>query len=138
MESVDKNISTILDIEPASEFQEETSAEEYNEEIIPIESGESDVSSDYETTRSNLYELLYKNQSALDGILEVAKQTDAPRAYEVVSQLVKQQTEINKDIIDLHLKMKELNSEDSNNPTNVNNTLFIGSTAELQKLLKDK
>ena len=98
MESVDKNISTILDIEPASEFQEETSAEEYNEEIIPIESGESDVSSDYETTRSNLYELLYKNQSALDGILEVVKQTDAPRAYEVVSQLVKQQTEINKDI----------------------------------------
>ena len=91
---------------------------------------------DYEATRANLYELLHKNQKALEYILEVAKQTDAPRAYEVVGQFVKQQADINKDIMDLHVKMKDLESENSAGPTSVTNALYIGSTAELQKLIK--
>ena len=110
MKTLDENISTILEIEPAPSEEVENSIE-----VIENENNGEDRQSDYETTRSNLYELLYQNQSALQGIVEVAKQTDAPRAYEVVSQLVKQQADINKDIMDLHLKMKELDSEEKSN-----------------------
>ena len=133
MQNVDENISTILGIEPAPSEEDKNSIE-----VIENENNGEDRHSDYETTRSNLYELLYQNQSALQGILEVAKETDAPRAYEVVSQLVKQQADINKDIMDLHLKMKELDAEEKSGPNNVTNALYIGSTAELQKLIKGK
>ena len=130
MEDVAKNVSTILNIELPEEQEEQLP--------IPIESvdSENDKMADYEATRANLYELLHKNQKALEYILEVAKQTDAPRAYEVVGQFVKQQADINKDIMDLHVKMKDLESENSAGPTSVTNALYIGSTAELQKLIK--
>ena len=131
MADIAKNVSTILNIE--------LSEENDVQETLPIEiesiDCDSDKMSDYEATRANLYELLHKNQKALENILEVARQTDAPRAYEVVGQFVKQQAEINKDIMDLHVKMKDMESENSS-PTSVTNALYIGSTAELQKLIK--
>ena len=130
MEDVAKNVSSILNIDLPEEDLQETLPV-----VIESVDTDSDKMSDYEATRANLYELLHKNQKALEYILEVAKQTDAPRAYEVVGQFVKQQAEINKDIMDLHVKMKELESENSG-PTSVTNALYIGSTAELQKLIK--
>ena len=77
-----------------------------------------------------------KGNSAIDGALELAKETDAPRAYEVVGQLLKINGEVNKELIDLQLKMEELKNSSDHKPSSVTNALFVGSTAELQKMLK--
>ena len=80
--------------------------------------------------------MIEKGQEALDSILEVAQEGQQPRAYEVVSQLLKNVADTTDKLIDLQLKTKELNAEDKKGPSTVNNALFVGSTAELQKLLK--
>ena len=81
--------------------------------------------------------MIEKGQEALDSILEVAQEGQQPRAYEVVSQLLKNVADTTDKLIDLQLKTKELNAEDKKGPSTVNNALFVGSTAELQKLLKN-
>ena len=91
---------------------------------------------DYEYTRGNLYSLIEKGQEALDRIMEVAEDGQQPRAFEVVSQLIKNVADTTDKLIDLQLKMKDLNAEEKKGPSTVNNALFVGSTAELQKLLK--
>jgi len=91
---------------------------------------------DYEYTRGNLYSLIEKGQEALDRIMEVAEDGQQPRAFEVVSQLIKNVADTTDKLIDLQLKMKDLNQEQAKGPSTVNNALFVGSTAELQKLLK--
>jgi len=96
-----------------------------------------DVISDYETSRANLHSLVMKGQEAVDGILDVAQASDHPRAYEVAGQLIKNVADTADKLIDLQKKMKDLDAEDKKNaPSTVNNTMFIGSTAELQKMLK--
>jgi len=93
---------------------------------------------DYEYTRGNLYSLIEKGQEAINGILELAQEGQQPRSYEVVGQLIKSVGDVSDKLIDLQQKMKDLNKEEkSSSPTTVNNALFVGSTAELQKLLKD-
>lgn len=95
---------------------------------------------DYAETRDNLKGIIDQGMNALDGIVDVAKNSDSPRAYEVVSQLVKSVTEANKDLIDLHRLMNDLDEADGTDATakNVtNNAFFIGSTKELQKVFKD-
>lgn len=94
------------------------------------------VNKDYEYTRGNLYSLIEKGQEAVNGILELAQESESPRAYEVAGQLIKNVADATDKLLDLQKKMKEL-GEDKSGPTHVtNNALFVGSTAELQKMLK--
>tara|TARA_B100000073_G_scaffold88442_1_gene69317 strand:+ start:8325 stop:8750 length:426 start_codon:yes stop_codon:yes gene_type:complete len=96
-----------------------------------------DTDYDYDYTRGQLYSLIEKGQEAIDGIIDIAQQSDSPRAYEVAGQLIKNVADTTDKLLDLQSKLKKLKEEESG-PKNVttNNTMFIGSTAELQKLLK--
>ena len=93
---------------------------------------------DYKYSRENFYSLVERGQAAIDGILEVAKEGEHPRAYEVVGQLIKNVAEVTEKLADLHDKMKKLKEVPDHAPKSVTNALFIGSTKELQNLLKDK
>ena len=96
-----------------------------------------DVKHDYEVSRAALHSLVMKGQEAVDGILEVAQASDHPRAYEVAATTIKAVADTTDKLIDLQKKMKDLDSEEKkNSPSTVNNTMFVGSTAELQKMLK--
>ena len=96
-----------------------------------------DVTKDYEYTRGNLYSIIEKGQEAINGILELAQESEMPRAYEVAGQLIKSVSDATDKLMDLQKKLKDVNEEkESKGPTTVNNALFVGSTAELQKLLK--
>ena len=96
-----------------------------------------DIEDDYQVARQKLNTLIDKSQQALDGMLNVALASDSPRAYEVVGQLIKTLSDTNKDLLDLGKKVKELKSkkDDTQQPQHVTNALFVGSTAELQKLI---
>ena len=116
-------------------------------EIQQIESGKPslkrsdtpDIRQDYETTRAQLHNLVMKGQEAVDGILDVARASDHPRAYEVAGQLIKNVGDVADKLIDLQKKMKELDADEKkSSPSTVNNTMFIGSTADLQKMLKQQ
>ena len=97
-----------------------------------------DVEKDYEYTRGNLYSIIEKGQEAINGILEVAQDSDMPRAYEVAGQLIKSVSDATDKLMDLQKKLKDVEEEtQSKGPSTVNNALFVGSTAELQKLLKN-
>jgi len=96
-----------------------------------------DLDTDYEYTRNNLKAIIEKGSEALDGILELAKESEHPRAYEVVGQIIKNVADVNRQLIDLQKDIKGLKKADSG-PNNVTNALFIGSTHDLQKLLKGK
>lgn len=108
-------------------------------EVIPevaIEKASSqDSTKDYEYTRGQLYSLIEKGQQAVNDVLDVANSTDHPRAYEVAGQLIKHVADVTDKLIDLQKKMKDLDEKYAR-PTTVNNSLFVGSTAELSKLLK--
>jgi uncharacterized protein YaaN involved in tellurite resistance len=92
---------------------------------------------DYEYTRGNLYSLIEKGQQAISDILDVAQQSDSPRAFEVAGQLIKNVADVSEKLIDLQQKMKRLNEDEpTKGPKNVTNALFVGSTSDLQKLLK--
>ena len=105
--------------------------------VKSLKSEDKDIQKDYEYTRGNLYSLIEKGQEALNGILEVAQGSDHPRAYEVAGQLIKSVGDTTDKLIDLQSKMKELNKEEKDSPKTVNNALFVGSTSELSKLLKN-
>lgn len=95
-----------------------------------------DPKKDYEYTRANLYQLIEKGQEAINGILEIAQSSDHPRAYEVAGQLIKSVGDVSDKLLDLQKKMKDLDAPQKNGPTTVNNSLFVGSTSELSKLIK--
>ena len=98
-----------------------------------------DVSKDYDYTRGNLYSIIEKGQEAIDGILELAQETEQPRAYEVAGQLIKSVSDATDKLMDLQKKLKDVNEEDNKkSPTNVTNALFVGSTAELAKMIKQE
>tara|TARA_R100001594_G_scaffold119125_1_gene154467 strand:+ start:481 stop:900 length:420 start_codon:yes stop_codon:yes gene_type:complete len=97
-----------------------------------------DVEKDYEYTRGNLYSIIEKGQEAINGILELAQDSEMPRAYEVAGQLIKSVSDATDKLMDLQKKLKDVNEEQqTKGPSTVNNALFVGSTAELQKLLKN-
>ena len=106
---------------------------------IPIDVSSSrsdDIIKDYEYSRANLYSLIEKGQEAINGIMELASEGGSPRAYEVAGQLIKSVGDVADKLIDLQKKVKEV-EEDVSKTTNVtNNAVFIGSTSELSKLLK--
>ena len=99
---------------------------------------EVDIEKDYEYQRENFYKLVERGSVAIDGILELAKEGEHPRAYEVAGQLIKQVAEVTEKLGDLQEKMRKLKEVPDNAPKNVTNALFVGSTAELQNILKDK
>ena len=96
------------------------------------------VERDYEYQRQNFYNLVERGTDAVEGILELAKESDHPRAYEVAGNLIKQVAEVTEKLGDLQEKMRKLKEVPNNAPKNVTNALFVGSTAELQKMLKEK
>jgi len=108
--------------------------------IIPntVEVYEDDIEDDYKYQRANFYNLVEKGSAAIDGILELAKESEHPRTYEVAGQLIKNVAEVTEKLGDLQEKMRRLKEVPNNAPKNVTNALFIGSTMELQKMLKDK
>ena len=108
-------------------------------EIVPTTTSEQ-LKKDYDYTRGNLYSLIEKGQEAVDGILEVAQSSDQPRAYEVAGQMIKHVGDVADKLADLHKKVNEIeNPKGSSSDKQVtNNTMFVGSTAELAKFLKSK
>ena len=108
--------------------------------IIPniVEVSEDDIEDDYKYQRDNFYNLVEKGSAAIDGILELAKESEHPRTYEVAGQLIKNVAEVTEKLGDLQEKMRRLKEVPSNAPKSVTNALFIGSTKELQTMLKDK
>ena len=110
-----------------------------NSEVVPYqaESGD-DIENDYKYQRDNFYTLVEKGSSAIDGILELAKESEHPRTYEVAGNLIKQVAEVTEKLGDLQEKMRKLKEVPSNAPKNVTNALFVGSTKELQTMIKDK
>jgi hypothetical protein len=108
------------------------------EKIETIASAIDDVKKDYDYTRGNLYSLIEKGQEAINGILELAQESEMPRAYEVAGQLIKNVADATDKLMDLQKKLKDIEEEKIKGPTTVNNALFVGSTAELAKLLKQQ
>ena len=99
---------------------------------------ENDVNKDYDYTRGNLYSLIEKGQEAINGIMEVAGETASPRAYEVAGQLIKSVADTTDKLADLHKKVKDIEEDNPKKQGTVtNNALFVGSTSELSKMLKD-
>ena len=97
-----------------------------------------DITKDYEYTRGNLYSIIEKGQEAINGILELAQDSEMPRAYEVAGQLIKSVSDATDKLMDLQKKLKDVEEEPTQKgPNTVNNALFVGSTAELAKLLKN-
>ena len=97
-----------------------------------------DITKDYEYTRGNLYSIIEKGQEAINGILELAQDSEMPRAYEVAGQLIKSVSDATDKLMDLQKKLKDVEEDNTQKgPNTVNNALFVGSTAELAKLLKN-
>jgi hypothetical protein len=128
-ESIDNALNTTSDI---------IESENKSSKIKPIDvTREGHIDKDYEYSRANLYSLIEKGQEAINGIMEVAGEGGSPRAYEVAGQLIKSVADTTDKLIDLQKKLKEV-EEDSKKTTNnvTNNAVFVGSTSELQKMLK--
>ena len=117
-------------------MEEETSVVERKK---PDRLTKDDIDKDYEYTRGNLYSIIEKGQEAINGILEIAQESEMPRAYEVAGQLIKSVSDATDKLLDLQKKVKEVNEEErSKGPNNVTNALFVGSTADLAKLIKQQ
>ena len=107
--------------------------------LVPkTENNEVDIDNDYKYQRENFYNLIERGQDAIDGILDLARESEHPRTYEVAGNLIKQVAEVTEKLGDLQSKMKKLKEVPNSAPKNVTNALFVGSTAELQKMLKGK
>ena len=129
---IDKELGVVDKIVPRI-IPERSKVSQYSSELT----GE-DVDKDYEYQRENFYNLVEKGSAAIDGILELAKESEHPRTYEVAGNLIKQVAEVTEKLGDLQEKMRKLKEVPSNAPKNVTNALFVGSTKELQTMLKDK
>lgn len=137
--SVNDKIIEALDL--ASEFKTESKEPLEGEiiderEIIDVQPTNSDLDNDYDQVRTNLKSLIAQGQVAVDGILNIASEGEQPRAYEVASQLLKNLVEANKELLDVHKQIKEIESKsDTPKQVHTHNSLYVGSTKELQKLL---
>ena len=128
-ESIDKALNVTSDIVSVNNYDDEQL------DVIKSETG--DIQKDYEYTRANLYSLIEKGQEAINGIMELAGEGGSPRAYEVAGQLIKSVADTTDKLIDLQKKLKDVGEETKKTTNNVtNNAVFVGSTSELSKLLK--
>ena len=105
-------------------------------EIGDIKTLSDDIKKDYDYTRGNLYSIIEKGQEAINGILEIAQESEMPRAYEVAGQLIKNVADATDKLMELQKKLKDVEEETQKGPSTVNNALFVGSTADLAKMLK--
>ena len=133
MSDIDDKLNEVLNIVP--EVTELTEAQKPTELVVPQNK---DAEIDFDTGRENLYKMLDKGNDAIDGILALAKEGEHPRAYEVAGQLIKTVADVSKDLMAMQEKLKKLKEVPNQGPTSVTNALFVGSTTELTKLLKDK
>ena len=130
MDDVEKKLNNVLGVSDVPETAVVT-------QVKPEPTTDPDT--DFQYTRENLYNLIERGTDAMEGLLQVAQETEHPRAYEVFGQLMDKLTSANKELINMHKLVKEINRDDTNkSPSSVTNALFVGSTAELQKLLKKK
>ena len=130
MSKVDEKLNDTFDVEVIEGSVPESSDDS--------DEREEDTQIDYEQSRKNFYELIEKGKKALDGAIDIASETDQPRAYEVVAQLLKNVTDTNRELIEHQKRMEDLKSNEGKlGNTNINNALFVGSTADLQKMLRD-
>ena len=130
---IDKELGVIEKIVPKV-MPAKSDVSHYTAELT----GENDIEDDYKYQRANFYNLVEKGSAAIDGILELAKESEHPRTYEVAGQLIKNVAEVTEKLGDLQEKMRKLKEVPNTAPKNVTNALFVGSTKELQKMLKDK
>lgn len=128
-----KDLNETFDVEPSDSESSKI------QKIEDISSTVEDIKKDYEYTRGNLYSIIEKGQEAIDSVLELAQETEQPRAYEVLGQLIKNVSDTTDKLMELQKKLKDVEEESgkSKGPSTVNNALFVGSTAELSKLLKN-
>jgi hypothetical protein len=130
---IDDRLSEVFDLEPA------TTVPLVIDAVTPLQVSDK-IESDYDKSRNNLHELLIKGQEALNYALDVAKQSEHPRAFEVVGNLMKQLADVNQQLLDIHQQKQKLDApskaEAAKNVTN-NNAIFVGSTSELSKMIKN-
>ena len=140
MSSIDDKLNEVLNIadEVLQKKEEKNPLEIVNEPPKPVAPENLDVDTDFETGRNELYKMLEKGNTAIDGILNLAKEGEHPRAYEVAGQLIKTVSEVSQNLLDLQEKLKKVKEVPDKGPKNVTNALFVGSTTELQKMLKEK
>ena len=137
MDSKYEKLNDTFNITPTEVTVDESDVSVGVERKKPDRLTKSDVERDYEYTRGNLYSIIEKGQEAINGILEVAQESDMPRAYEVAGQLIKSVSDATDKLMTLQQKLKDV-EEEVKGPTSVtNNALFVGSTADLTKMLKD-
>jgi len=134
--NLENNISEILNISVDKKDEVEILPKE---SVYSIETN-TNIDSDFELARKNIKNIIGRGDTALDNILDIAKVSEHPRTYEVAGQLIKTLIDANKDLLDIHKTIKNIKTEDDkeNFPKNVTNAIFVGSTAELQKLIKEK
>ena len=123
---IDKTLDNLLDIN--SDIKQET-------KLVKVPDRDKNIETDYRYARENLYDLVERGQDAIDGILDLARESEHPRTYEVAGQLIKTVSETAEKLIDIQKKLKDLEKEDSSVRTQ-HNHLYVGSTSELQKFLK--
>ena len=132
------NLDDAFNITPTEVEVDQTEVKEPVGIQKPPRLTQDDITKDYEYTRGNLYSIIEKGQEAINGILELAQDSEMPRAYEVAGQLIKSVSDATDKLMDLQKKVKDVNEDSpSKGPSTVNNALFVGSTAELAKLLKN-
>ena len=136
MNSIDKALGVVSEVVTIEESPNHKMSEvsRYPDDLLDDE----DIDADYKYQRENFYRLVEQGSTAIEGILELAKEGEHPRAYEVAGQLIKNVAEVTEKLGDLQEKMKKLKEVPNNAPKSVTNALFVGSTAELQKMLKEK
>ena len=137
MTKLEDKVNEILGIEPDNKSTLESLIKVENPSVPRIEdTNKSDVDNDYKYSRDNYYDLIQKGQEAIEGILEIAKEGQHPRAYEVAGQLITNVAQTVDKLQDLQKKLKDLKDLPKTANQNIKNALFVGSTAELQKMLK--
>ena len=135
MSKIDDKFNEVLGIAEDVTYENEVPKKPSTDLVVPEDN---DPEIDFETGRKNLYNLLDKGNEAIDGILNLAKEGEHPRAYEVAGQLIKTVSEVSQNLLDLQDKLKKVKDIPDIGPKNVTNALFVGSTTELQKMLKKK
>ena len=132
MSKIDDKLNRVFDIAeqlPGNDITPST-------HLPVVDATKEDKDADYELARNNFHLLIEKGNTAIEGILQLAREAENPRSYEVAGQLIKTQSEVAQNLLDLQGTLKKLKEEKGSVPKNVTNALFVGSTTELQKLIK--
>lgn len=133
---MEENFEEIFDLPSNDDVEGELIIDTPKKPLSP--EGSDDVDTDYQYARENLYNVIERGSDALNTLVEIANQSESPRAFEIVSTLIKTLSDANKDLLEVQTKVKKLKEETATGPKNVTNALFIGNTSELQKLIRDR